>query len=1036
MLITFMYLVLTIRTSLKFRAVRNNLRKILTDRYAVSFHTTSTSGPELDSPETELCATVSTCIWAGTDQRGSLVYPVRRVDLSNWFSFPESVEDHTSSCWTLSEDEEAIQLHLTLERTSEPQTIATDPDSIMLRRFGRFLAWNRASHGVEVILQTDAASLFQLIVATFGNSRFYVHGGQLKIVQFDSIETFAEPTPFGELEKQYPVNTFSSIANTSCMDSWLSSLAGVELQSWQAVTTSVSMQPDIISSNDIKNSLEIADGTVVASHSRTDLLSSGSNSRNRSQLDLTDGIVSSLERDSSASSEDSHTTVHTAVKNGDYIQSPQEEDSLKEQLKEDAIQTENLRQVDQELFLRPPSPIEPPNDTEPPELVPPVVVQQAKEYTPNSERPPSVANGALLRSNGQPPSLPPVQDKLATKDTTARPKGTRTLRKSSFPSSKLRLGGDGPVGVASKPPNILVHSDSSSTMEYVIQTLNSLLEPHTYTIYPITTTQTIANSWQQSTALIIVAGTLDADVRKVLVDYFLHGGTVFSMCSDLLDNILPDSKTAEIRERELVSFSYRKWKQIKMLHHVFCYQLSPARKQFSLETEESGTLLPVSYVDATDMAGKLHSLTVEILAQEETWNTPSILEAHNRKTGGRAIFSQIHLELDPSLFQTSIDTADNALQNSNQLRYEILSDLLGGRIGLKLREAHACKESDIVYKNAYFLGKHEAKIEALNTLKDCMARPNVIQTKDLTLQFCGKSDNAPGPATESHLPVMIVHCPEDFSTLEYFENLTTNKIGRIGIYAPIISSSMLIVSNLTLTHGFMVIARHQTKGKGRNSNQWLSPPGCAMFSLQLHILMSSFLGQRLPIVQHLVAVAVVSAILSIPGYEHLNLGLKWPNDIYAYGTTKLGGSIFNTSVDSSSAVVNLGVGINLSNSKPTLCLNDVIAHYNAKHSTALPLLSYEKTFALIFNKLEELYERVQRQGVEELQQEYYRHWLHQDAEISMVDTGGESLQGTVVGIDDYGFLLVKKQPSGETVSVHPDGNSFDMMQGLIIPKYS
>uniref|UniRef100_A0A182FRS5 Biotin protein ligase C-terminal domain-containing protein n=1 Tax=Anopheles albimanus TaxID=7167 RepID=A0A182FRS5_ANOAL len=172
------------------------------------------------------------------------------------------------------------------------------------------------------------------------------------------------------------------------------------------------------------------------------------------------------------------------------------------------------------------------------------------------------------------------------------------------------------------------------------------------------------------------------------------------------------------------------------------------------------------------------------------------------------------------------------------------------------------------------------------------------------------------------------------------------------------------------------------------------------------------------------------------GRWHLNLGLKWPNDIYAYGTTKLGGSIFNTQVDSCSAVVNLGVGFNLSNSKPTLCLNDVIAHYNAKHCTALALLSYEKTFALIFNKLEELYERVQRQGVEELQQEYYRHWLHQDAEISIVDADGASLQGTVVGIDEYGFLLVKKQPSGETVSVHPDGNSFDMMQGLIIPKYS
>uniref|UniRef100_A0A182PH05 BPL/LPL catalytic domain-containing protein n=1 Tax=Anopheles epiroticus TaxID=199890 RepID=A0A182PH05_9DIPT len=170
--------------------------------------------------------------------------------------------------------------------------------------------------------------------------------------------------------------------------------------------------------------------------------------------------------------------------------------------------------------------------------------------------------------------------------------------------------------------------------------------------------------------------------------------------------------------------------------------------------------------------------------------------------------------------------------------------------------------------------------------------------------------------------------------------------------------------------------------------------------------------------------------------KKLDLGLKWPNDIYAYGASKLGGSICNTQVDSTVATVNLGVGFNLNNSKPTLCLNDIISKYNAKHSTTLPLLSYEKTFALIFNKLEELYDRVQCEGIEVLQNEYYRYWLHQDAEISMVGAEGESLQGTIVGIDEYGFLLVKKQPSGETVTVHPDGNSFDMMQGLIVPKFN
>jgi biotin---protein ligase len=39
---------------------------------------------------------------------------------------------------------------------------------------------------------------------------------------------------------------------------------------------------------------------------------------------------------------------------------------------------------------------------------------------------------------------------------------------------------------------------------------------------------------------------------------------------------------------------------------------------------------------------------------------------------------------------------------------------------------------------------------------------------------------------------------------------------------------------------------------------------------------------------------------------------------------------------------------------------------------------------------------------------------------------------TVIGIDDYGYLLVKADGVLETV--HPDGNSFDMLRGLIAPK--
>jgi biotin--protein ligase len=40
-----------------------------------------------------------------------------------------------------------------------------------------------------------------------------------------------------------------------------------------------------------------------------------------------------------------------------------------------------------------------------------------------------------------------------------------------------------------------------------------------------------------------------------------------------------------------------------------------------------------------------------------------------------------------------------------------------------------------------------------------------------------------------------------------------------------------------------------------------------MFTIQLHIPLKTPLGQRIPLVQHLIATAVVMGIKNIPGYE-------------------------------------------------------------------------------------------------------------------------------------------------------------------------
>lgn len=130
----------------------------------------------------------------------------------------------------------------------------------------------------------------------------------------------------------------------------------------------------------------------------------------------------------------------------------------------------------------------------------------------------------------------------------------------------------------------------------------------------------------------------------------------------------------------------------------------------------------------------------------------------------------------------------------------------------------------------------------------------------------------------------------------------------------------------------------------------------------------------------------------------MDIKVKWPNDIYANSDTKIGGLIVTSVLEGDTAICNvgeyysslkinlnhetnqlsqlLGLGVNLSNSIPTTCINDMISAYNKKNSKALPLLTFEKTLALIFNEMEKIMNRVQSGNLDYLYELYYKCWLH------------------------------------------------------------
>ncbi|KAK9746642.1 Biotin protein ligase C terminal domain [Popillia japonica] len=598
-----------------------------------------------------------------------------------------------------------------------------------------------------------------------------------------------------------------------------------------------------------------------------------------------------------------------------------------------------------------------------------------------------------------------------------------------------------------KPPNVLVYADSLATKENVKDVLTKILNNEKYTIYDLPLNKSNA-FWDESTTLVVVCGSVTPNLTTDLLQYLVNGGQLLCLCSDLLYVILQTFSTAEVREHELVRFSYGEWKGVKMMHHIFCYQPSPANgKQFSKDSDQSnhsgGESSPIaprtpSVVDIQHN-GKTYTIQVQVLGAEETWQTPSLLLANvKNSSGGKAIFSQVHLEVDPSQYQDD-ENVYAALQGSNSARLGILKNLLSSHLDMDCMN----RTEEVTFSLGYLLGRHDMKLQML---KD---NENIIENKlmgdKLSLIFCGKDDE-PGPITSSRLPVMILSCPANFSTVQYFETLETEQIGRLVIYSDVMTSSQDVLSH-NLINGLAVIPRQQTKGLGRSGNVWLSPVGCAMFSLQLHVPIQSTLGRSLSLIQHIVMVSIVSAIRNLPGHQELEIGIKWPNDLYAYSRIKIkwpndlyaysrikiGGLIVNSQINNDVAIVNIGVGMNLDNANPTLSLNDIIGKFNVDNGTTLAAIAYEKYFALVFNELERILKTIEKQDMTYFYTLYYKYWLHSGSEISVTTADNQVRKVQIVGIDNYGYLTVKS-PDGTVSAVQPDGNTFDMLKGLIAPK--
>lgn len=277
-----------------------------------------------------------------------------------------------------------------------------------------------------------------------------------------------------------------------------------------------------------------------------------------------------------------------------------------------------------------------------------------------------------------------------------------------------------------------------------------------------------------------------------------------------------------------------------------------------------------------------------------------------------------------------------------------------------------------------------------------------------------------------YIPIVITFDEKFIKTLnfdlkEYFERLKTTRLGRSLIYADVTRSTHPLVEMMTTEDGLVVVARQQVNGRGRGENQWISPAGSINFSFSFTIDTNSRLFQSVGFVQHLAALAVLQAIKESTENPQLDIKIKWPNDIYWSNQHKLVGILITSKIQGRHAQFFIGIGVNLDNDHPTRSLSNLID----QHCPGTKKPSAEQIVAGTLSRMQTLLDWFESTRLKDVINEYCSNWCMSGHLIRLKD----GTTATVVGVDCQGYLKVKVEDD-RIVSLHPDGNRFDMICNL------
>lgn len=201
--------------------------------------------------------------------------------------------------------------------------------------------------------------------------------------------------------------------------------------------------------------------------------------------------------------------------------------------------------------------------------------------------------------------------------------------------------------------------------------------------------------------------------------------------------------------------------------------------------------------------------------------------------------------------------------------------------------------------------------------------------------------------------------------------------------------------------GTVIVAETQEGGRGRMKRVWNSPKGGLWFSI---ILRPQIDPQYAAQITLLTGVAVAKALRKL--YETENVMIKWPNDLLLDGK-KICGILSEMQLDENGNVdyAVVGVGINVALTKDAFPreLQDVATSLNESLNKKY---TCDQVLDQVLSELKELYDKWLCRGAKVILEPWRALNCTLDKKVHVKDNDEVIFSGTVIGINEYGAIVV------------------------------